>query len=52
MAAELDRAEQKVEDESAALRKELGLRDLVLTQLLFVVGCSPSHSSTFRKPLS
>src|SRR5437762_4886227 len=40
MAAELDRAEQKVEDESAALRKELGLRDLVLTQILFVVGSS------------
>src|SRR6266513_5299245 len=40
MAAELDRAEQKIEDESAALRKELGLRDLVLTQILFVVGSS------------
>src|SRR6476660_8790449 len=40
MAAELDRAEQKVEDKSAALRKELGLRDLVLTQILFVVGSS------------
>src|SRR5437867_11397219 len=38
MVAELDRAEQKVEHESAALKKELGLRDLVLTQILFVVG--------------
>src|SRR5438477_2789790 len=40
MVAELDRAEQKVEDASAALRKELSLRDLVLTQILFVVGSS------------
>src|SRR5437588_8251870 len=40
MASELDRAEQKVEDRSAPLKKELGLRDLVLTQILFVVGSS------------
>src|SRR6476661_4614483 len=40
MVAELDRAEHKVEDESAALPKELSLRDLVLTQILFVVGSS------------
>src|SRR5438067_10622786 len=40
MANELDRAEQKVEDRSAALKKELGLRDLVLTQILFIVGSS------------
>src|SRR5438128_320465 len=40
MANELDRAEQKVEDRSAPLKKELGLRDLVLTQILFVVGSS------------
>src|SRR5437764_8355373 len=40
MANELDRAEQKVEDHSAPLKKELGLRDLVLTQILFVVGSS------------
>ena len=40
MARELDRAEQKVEDRSAPLKKELGLRDLVLTQILFVVGSS------------
>src|SRR5437763_1212664 len=40
MVAELDRAEQNVEDASAALRKELSLRDLVLTQILFVVGSS------------
>ena len=38
MANELDRAEQKVEDRSAPLKKELGLRDLVLTQILFIVG--------------
>jgi len=38
MVNELDRAEQKVEDRSALLKKELGLRDLVLTQILFIVG--------------
>jgi amino acid transporter len=38
MANELGRAEQKVEDRSAPLKKELGLRDLVLTQILFIVG--------------
>src|SRR6184192_2850700 len=40
MANELNRAEQKVEDRSAPLKKELGLRDLVLTQILFIVGSS------------
>src|SRR5438067_8759799 len=40
MANELDRAEQKVEDRSAPLKKELGLRDVVLTQILFIVGSS------------
>src|SRR5205814_430720 len=40
MANELDRAEQKVEDRSAPLKKELGLRDLALTQILFIVGSS------------
>src|SRR5437762_9334863 len=40
MANELDRAEQTVEDRSGALKKPLGLRDLVLTQILFVVGSS------------
>src|SRR5437667_3964138 len=40
MANELDRAEQKVEDRSAPLKKELGLCDLVLTQILFIVGSS------------
>src|SRR6266478_6076802 len=34
------RAEQEIEDKSAKLRKELSLRDLVLTQILFVVGSS------------
>src|SRR6266480_2640131 len=37
---ELDRAEHKVESHSAALRKPLGLGDLVLTQIVFVVGAS------------
>jgi glutamate:GABA antiporter len=36
----LERAEQNVEDRSAPLKKELSLRDLVLTQILFVVGSS------------
>src|SRR5216110_3354201 len=40
MTEELDRAEQRVEHESAPLKKELGLRDLVLTQILFIVGSS------------
>ena len=34
----LRREEQRVEGRSAAFRKELGLRDLVLTQIVFVVG--------------
>lgn len=37
---DLDRAEQNVEGHSAALKKELGLRDLVLMQVVFVVGTS------------
>jgi amino acid transporter len=36
----LDRAEQRIETESASLKKPLGLGDLVLTQILFVVGSS------------
>lgn len=40
MTSELDRAEHKVESHSVALKKPLGLRDLVLTQILFVVGSS------------
>src|SRR5438477_6317253 len=38
MPTELQRAEQKVETRSESLRKPLGLFDLVLTQILFVVG--------------
>src|SRR5207248_8020207 len=38
--AQLDRAESNVEDRSVALKKPLGLRDLVLTQIVFVVGSS------------
>jgi amino acid transporter len=37
---ELDRAERDVEKQSVALKKPLGLRDLVFTQILFVVGSS------------
>ena len=40
MSTELDRAERDVEQQSAALKKPLALRDLVLTQILFVVGSS------------
>jgi len=38
--SDLDRAERNVEDRSVALKKPLGLRDLALTQILFVVGSS------------
>jgi amino acid transporter len=37
---DLNRAEQSVEAHSASLKKPLGLFDLVLTQILFVVGSS------------
>ena len=40
MTSKLDRAEHEVESHSVALKKPLGLRDLVLTQILFVVGSS------------
>src|SRR6266496_2127036 len=40
MATHLDRAERTVQEQSAALKKPLSLRDLVLTQILFVVGSS------------
>jgi len=36
--AELRREEQRVEERSAVFKKELGLTDLVLTQIVFVVG--------------
>ena len=35
---ELAQAEARVEAHSASLKKELGVRDLVLTQILFIVG--------------
>src|ERR1700756_1881451 len=38
MTIQLDRAEHDVEQQSAALKKPLALSDLVLTQILFVVG--------------
>ncbi len=38
--SELARAEARVEAHSAALKKELGVGDLVLTQILFIVGLS------------
>src|SRR3982751_1188742 len=37
---DLARSEREVEHHSTALQKPLGLRDLVLTQILFVVGSS------------
>src|SRR5881275_2374419 len=40
MGTALERAERNVEDRSASLKKPLGLRDLVLTQIVFVVGSS------------
>src|SRR3954453_17277056 len=40
MPNELKHAEQSVEQHSASLRKPLGLLDLALTQILFVVGSS------------
>ena len=40
MPTKLERAEEGVEQHSAALRKPLGLLDLALTQILFVVGSS------------
>src|SRR2546423_2357053 len=40
MTTDLDRAERNVEARSVALKKPLGLRDLVLTQIVFVVGSS------------
>jgi len=38
--AELRAAEQSIEAHSAVFKKELGLTDLVLTQILFVIGLS------------
>src|SRR6266705_1519429 len=38
MTIALDRAERDVEQHSVALKKPLGLRDLALTQIVFVVG--------------
>ena len=38
MASDTKRGEQDVEGQSKALKKPLGLFDLVLTQILFVVG--------------
>src|SRR5438552_6247517 len=40
MPTELERAEQNIETRSESLKKPLGLFDLVLTQILFVVGSS------------
>ncbi len=35
---DLARAEARVEEKSASLKKELGVRDLALTQILFIIG--------------
>src|SRR5437667_76122 len=40
MPTEIERAEQNIETRSQSLKKPLGLFDLVLTQILFVVGSS------------
>jgi amino acid transporter len=41
---ELAREEARVEEHSASLKKELGVRDLALTQILFIAGkLGPSH---------
>src|SRR5438132_5249480 len=40
MPTELERAEQNIETRSESLKKPLGLFDLVLTQILLVVGSS------------
>src|SRR3982750_1020100 len=40
IADEFAREEKRVEAQSATFHKELGLRDLVLTQIVFVVGSS------------
>src|SRR5947199_9314353 len=40
MQTSLDRAERDVQEQSVALKKPLGLRDLALTQILVVVGSS------------
>jgi len=40
MSVALDRAERSVEEQSVVLKKPLGLGDLVLTQIVFVVGSS------------
>jgi glutamate:GABA antiporter len=40
VSSELDRAERDVQEQSGVLKKPLGLSDLVLTQILFVVGSS------------
>jgi len=45
MRTELQRAEQKIETRSESLKKPLGLFDLVLTQILFVVGSRISATS-------
>ena len=40
MTTDLAQAEARVEAHSASLKKELGVRDLALTQILFIVGLS------------
>src|SRR5215471_18981514 len=40
MTPEFHRAERSIEEQSVALKKPLGLGDLVLTQIVFVVGSS------------
>ena len=49
MSTEFERAEQNVETRSESLKKPLGLFDLVLTQVLFVVGSTPEELAQFHK---
>ena len=58
--SELHAAEKSIEAHSAVFKKELGLADLVLTQILFIVGLSwvgtaaanSGEPSTPRRPSS
>ena len=51
-AAGLAQAEARVEAHSASLKKELGVRDLALTQILFIVGLSLSTAINTRIAIS
>ena len=50
MANELDRAEQQVEDRSAPLKKELGLRDSVLRRWVELREAGREPTAASRRP--